>query len=641
MQEVSVTLDIVKNYAEPELDAALMRVRLKLDYVQRNGELTNSVEKTPSKSDARGYRRLISLSVGMIFTAVAGLFALPVLTEIVITGGVNGATVGTFDGGGSGLANISDLSDTSATDRQYVAQYFKPNVTGSYTFGLSKSNEDTVLILYSDTFNPDTPSINAVSLNDDVSAPFGAGGVVMENCGAQISYCPRISANLSSDNTYHIVITSYLPNMTVSDGVKFYINGEPITIGSDVEAAEEEEAKVIAAPAKVTRVIKAQTKLMMAKISIFETRFLRDARARHIRVQQLANKASKAEISGSTDGQAADSRAAPNFNLSGQMYEYGHSFRGDISKTIKVTPDVVLGDGWNGARDDSGDEARRSGRIVVFGDFVHTNDKGKSESKQINAKLAWEQKIGPRTTGGVFLGGMAGDGDIKGAKPGDHDFTATSLGAYAIHSPSERFHIGVSTSVGVVQNKLKLRDGNDNLQSKFDLNTATFGLNATGLVKIFRTKKLRLLPNQYFNHPAFSKTHFIEEASDIELWPTLMLDYSKSDFNHIQSTRLAGGVINEIVPKVADNSKLTFRASPELKLNIDSLNTTLPENKLTIAPSVICEWTDAERKTNECGFGLLLNLADRYEVNRLLKFELQNVESRRDISASLNATIPF
>lgn len=641
MQEVSVALDIAKNYAELELNAALIRVRSKLDSVQRDGVLSNAVDKRFPKSDGHGYRLLISLSVGMMFAAMAGLHALSVLTEFVITGGVNGATVGTFDGGGSGLVNISDLSDTSATDRQYVAQYFKPTVTGSYTFGLSKSNEDTVLILYSDTFNPGSPSVNAVSLNDDVSAPFGAGGVVMENCGAQISFCPRISANLSSDTTYHIVITSYAPNMTVSDGVKLYIYGEPVMVGSDVEAAEEEEARMTVAPKKVARVIKTQTKLTMAKISIFETRFLRDVRARHIRERQLANKASKAKISRSSYNQAADSRSTPDFNLSGQVDEYGHSFRGDISQTIKMAPDVARSDGWDDTRDDPVDETEREGRVVVFGDFVHTSDKGKSESKQVNGKLALEQKIGPRSTGGVFFGGMAGDGNIKGAQPGDHDFTAISLGAYAIHSPSERFHIGVSTSAGVVRNKLKLKDGSDNLQSKFDLNTATVGLNATGLVKIFRTKKLRFMSGQYSYHPAFSKTHFIEEASDIELWPTLMLDYSKSDFDHIQSTRLAGGVSSAIVPKVEDTSNLTLRASPELKLNIKSLNKVLPENKLTVAPSVICEWTDAKRKTNECGFGLLLNLADRHEVNRLLKFELQNIESRRDISASVNATIPF
>ena len=120
-----------------------------------------------------------------------------------------------------------------------------------------------------------------------------------------------------------------------------------------------------------------------------------------------------------------------------------------------------------------------------------------------------------------------------------------------------------------------------------------------------------------------------------------MLDYSESDFDHVLSTRTAGGVRNAITPKVVDTSRLTLRASPELKLNVNSLNSLLPENKLTVAPSVICEWTSAERNTNECGFGLLMNLADRYEANRFLKLELQNIESRRDVSASVNLTIPF
>ena len=69
------------------------------------------------------------------------------------------------------------------------------------------------------TFNPSSPSTNALPLNDDPTAPYGPNGVVMEACGTQISYCPRITNNLTASTTYHIVITSYKPNMTVSDGV--------------------------------------------------------------------------------------------------------------------------------------------------------------------------------------------------------------------------------------------------------------------------------------------------------------------------------------------------------------------------------------------------------------------------------------
>ena len=630
-----------QNYAELELSAALIRIRSKLDEIQSDDASLNAIDDIPQKSGCRRHFCLICVCVCVVFAAAAGLHALPVLTQFTIAGGVNGATVGTFDGGGSGLANISDLSDTSAADRQYVAQYFKPTVTGSYTFGLSKSNEDTVLILYSDTFNPDSPSTNAVTLNDDVSAPFGAGGVVMENCGAQISYCPRISANLSSDITYHIVITSYAPSMTVSDGVKFYIYGEPVTIGSAVEAAAEEEARVIAAPVKVAKVIKTQTKVMMAKISNFETRFLRDVRARHIREQQLANKTDKEKVSTSLHNQAAENREQPVFNLTGQIDENEHSFRGEISKAIEIAPDNAWRDDRGNVQHYTEDRVQRDGRIIIFGDFAHTSAKEESESKQINAKLAWEQKIGPRTTGGVFVGGLAGEGNIKGAQPGDHDFTSISVGAYAVHSPSERFHIGATASLGILRNKLKLKDGDDDLQSKYDLKTATVGFNATGLAQVFTVKKLRLLSDQYFYDPAFPNINIIEETSDIEIWPTFMLDYSEIDFDHIRSTRTAGGVRSAITPKGVDTSRLTLRASPELKLNIDSLNSLLPENKLTVAPSVICEWTSAERNTNECGFGLLMNLADRYEANRFLKLELQNIESRRDVSASVNLTIPF
>ena len=106
VQGLYVTLDITKNNVELDFCAALVRVRSKLDYAQRDVALTNAIDDTSSKSGGHRYRRLISLSVAMIFAAVAGLHAIPVLTEFVITGGENGATTGTFDGGGSGLVHI-------------------------------------------------------------------------------------------------------------------------------------------------------------------------------------------------------------------------------------------------------------------------------------------------------------------------------------------------------------------------------------------------------------------------------------------------------------------------------------------------------------------------------------------------------
>ena len=70
-------------------------------------------------------------------------------------------------------------------------------------------------------------------------------------------------------------------------------------------------------------------------------------------------------------------------------------------------------------------------------------------------------------------------------------------------------------------------------------------------------------------------------------------------------------------------------------------NSTLPGNKLTLAPSVICEWTRAERDTSECGLGFALNLTDRTSADWLLKFEQRNVESRRNMAVSLQLSMPF
>mgnify|MGYP000673595855 CR=1 FL=1 len=84
--------------------------------------------------------------------------AAPVLNEVVLNANSDGVTVGTFDGGGAQLTAVSNLIDTSAAPREYVAQVFTPSKTGTYVFGLSKSNQDTVLVVYSGDFDPFTPS---------------------------------------------------------------------------------------------------------------------------------------------------------------------------------------------------------------------------------------------------------------------------------------------------------------------------------------------------------------------------------------------------------------------------------------------------------------------------------------------------
>ena len=139
-----------------ELNAGLIHALPRVDAVRNNQNRPDGAAQSVHAQTgirrgglrlARGVRQLVT---GLVMICAAGmsLHALPVLTEFVITSRVNGATVGTFEGGGATLTSISDLADTSAADLHYVAQYFKPTVSDSHSFGLSKSNEDTVLILY-------------------------------------------------------------------------------------------------------------------------------------------------------------------------------------------------------------------------------------------------------------------------------------------------------------------------------------------------------------------------------------------------------------------------------------------------------------------------------------------------------------
>ena len=157
--------------------------------------------------------------------------AAPVLNEVVLNANSDGVTVGTFDGGGALLTAVANLIDTSAAPREYVAQVFTPSKTGTYVFGLSRSNQDTVLVVYSGDFDPSSPSAGAITLNDDADGA-GAGGVVMNNCGLNAVRCPKISMSLNGNTNYSVVVTSYLPNQTVSDGVNFYVFGEPVLIGT-------------------------------------------------------------------------------------------------------------------------------------------------------------------------------------------------------------------------------------------------------------------------------------------------------------------------------------------------------------------------------------------------------------------------
>ena len=197
------------------------------------------------------------------------------LVQSIVNANSNGATIGSFDGGTNQLTTVANLSVSGQT-RNYVAQYFVPTVTGSYEIGLSSSSEDTVLVLYQGNFDPRNPGINSLTLIDDYSGSRPPGiNVSSGSCGATDpdgSYCPQLSANLVGGQTYFIVITSYAPNMTVSDGVKMYVYGSPVLIGT----AAQNNAK-----ASVKRLLRLSLSDVMKNLGNVNEKFMDGAIKRH------------------------------------------------------------------------------------------------------------------------------------------------------------------------------------------------------------------------------------------------------------------------------------------------------------------------------------------------------------------------
>jgi len=165
-------------------------------------------------------------------SATNTLLAAPTLTEFTLDNGVDGVEVGTFNIGSPVIGNLANLAGTGFTFN-FTSQSFTPSETGSFTFGMSSSAFDPVLILYEVNHDAADPDTNAVNLNDD-SDGLGAGGVVMGTCGGNAPLCPKLTETLTANTKYIVVITTFLNGVAVTLPVDFFVFGEPIIVGEPV-----------------------------------------------------------------------------------------------------------------------------------------------------------------------------------------------------------------------------------------------------------------------------------------------------------------------------------------------------------------------------------------------------------------------
>ena len=168
------------------------------------------------------------LSWGVLGLACA--FGAPTTTTFSLNTGVAGVTIGTMSGGQGSLNSTTALVGGSTT-RSFAAQTFTPSSTGSYTFGVGSASYDAVLVVYQGTFNPANPGTNAVDVNDDSDGLPPAGSTVTIAGCPSARRCPKLTATLTANTPYTVVVTTYGPTSSSVVPVSFYVFGEPGAVG--------------------------------------------------------------------------------------------------------------------------------------------------------------------------------------------------------------------------------------------------------------------------------------------------------------------------------------------------------------------------------------------------------------------------
>ena len=506
------------------------------------------------------------------------LIALPVLVQSIVNANSNGATIGSFDGGTNQLTTVANLSVSGQT-RNYVAQFFVPTVTGSYDIGLSSSSEDTVLVLYQGGFDPNNPGVNSLTLIDDYSGSRPPGIIVSSgSCGATDpdgSYCPQISANLVGGQTYFIVITSYAPNMTVSDGVNMYVYGSPVLIGT----ATQDGIK-----ASVKRLLRLNLSDVLKNLGDIHEKFMDGATKRH-------------------------------FSSVSEFWEEGHTNSQLISDdensndSLKLTDDIAEIHLSEKEITQISDKKR-----LIFETYIEHQKRPRiREHTDLNLQFAQENFNKTDRTNGISLQLQSNFQELSNFTNAEFKHISLLLGGYSIRSLGKSLLLQGHTSVGVGKGRQVLSTGSQTWNTDFDTKTFLIGGSLTGKVKV----------NPYA-HPSLKKK--------FEIWPTLFLEHGQIQTSEVHS-KLKYGAINEALDVTglqAGVTSLTF--SPKF-LFTNGLHQSDPT--FVFAPQFSCRRVSVNATKQKCGFGTQFGIFQQSDGYKLFDLTIKEIGTHQNISALL------
>ena len=581
-----------------------------------------------------------------IIFSISSLSAAPVLNESTLNAGSSGVTVGSFDGGGIGLLTIANLPDTSAADRNFVSQTFTPSVTGTYIFGISNSNQDTVLILYDTTFDPSNPTVNSIVLNDD-SDGLGAGGVVMGRCGANARLCPRISANLEGGKTFQIVITSFRPARTVSDGVSFYIFGEPVIVGS-IEAIAEDPI-VVEAVEDITVAVELNLKNIIQNFMKNDRDQLDSAVQRHIaRLDKLAeekNKLHEREVNVKRhilrleklieDRQKAYKRRTKKLIVENPLDK---SFDGSTisppkklsnpkqsvdsntePKTLLVYDGSIFEFTFNTTTNEKLSDD--TDLIISQNLFYFENDNG-NLSKNANINFNLERLFSEKSTLGASLGFQYNKTRQKFPEIAENKHSSFSLGVYGLTSATQDLILAWHSAFLLGKGDVNSNASTVHWKTEYDTQGITAGISTTGKIKTKLRSKFK----------SFGK---------VQIWPKLNLNYGSVESTSLQTRITIGSISDSVIVSSEPVQVKEASFSPDFKIEIKGGEHFLLGDILTISPGARCQIIDSSTTLRVCGSQLRIYLSKQNDGMKLAEIQFEKSRSGEGASFWAGLRLPL
>lgn len=227
-------------------------------------------------------------------------------------------------------------------------------------------------------------------------------------------------------------------------------------------------------------------------------------------------------------------------------------------------------------------------------------------------RIAYDVFVGPSSLAGAFIGGQLTSSDFNGNFSGEEKSWQVLSGLYGVTQLGEALYADGYASIGYGQSTLSMNDEPLSLDSDYETLTWQFGFALTGNI----------------------------EVSSFIFLPTVSLAYGNSDLGEIAfKARLDGRSENEDLD--VDNVALgVLRLTPEVRFPVNLDGTT----SIGLLPSIVCERTIADGKTDECGWSAGISLvavsgpADG-KFNGMAVYErIGNLEA---VSASLSYSLEF